>query len=246
VSGKCAFKKEAANGLNAANLSRNLCVCRTETGFSSFSEQSMRSEVASQRFCGLLKNRISGLAAKKIIRVPSRRSQPTERLDNGRSQLLHKMNLPSGFDESAGRVQVLADGIVFHGLDHDEIHAFPTKIVKSMLNQLATNSLPSCGSIHGQIRNPPFPGFTVNPRRDVSDYPAFDLRDKDSVWIDLNILIHMPSLAPSPVMIAHYSDGLFHILIDRNSIKPLNGNASEFIEIPWLVSSHAHRQSFPD
>jgi len=133
------------------------------------------------------------------------------------------MGLASDFNEAAGRVQVLADGVLRHCFDYRENHFFGSEIIQSVFDELPAQTAASELSDHSQVGNASSAGFAIDTSRDIADHAAVGLSDKNPSWIGSHIFVYVSRFAPAPIMSVENSEMSFDIFFDGHAAKGLNG-----------------------
>ena len=141
------------------------------------------------------------------------------------------MDLPGDFDKAACRIKVLADFVSLECLDHRVGQTLAAKVIQSVLDEPATESLASRFGDKRDIGNATLAGRTVHRRRDVAHYLAFALRDKNSARVGSSIVIDVAHLSPSPVVAVQNSQMLLQQLIDGRAAKSFGGDPFEHFKI---------------
>lgn len=135
---------------------------------------------------------------------------------------------------------MLANGIVNHGLNHREGHAFAAEIIQRVLDELAPDAAATRRLVYGEIRDPSFVRLPVEARADIAEYSPRCLRHKDAIRIGGNVLIHVPRLAPTPIVRAHNAKAPLHILVNGDTFETFDRDALQFIDIAGLIESYFH------
>lgn len=132
-------------------------------------------------------------------------------------QFAGEVDLAGDFDEAAGRIQMMAGGVLGHRFDHGVGETFAAKIVERVLDQLAAQTAIAEISGDGQIRNASFAGFAVNHGRDVADDMSFGFGDENAGGIGRNIFVDVTSFAPAPVVAVENAERLLDVFLERDT-----------------------------
>lgn len=98
------------------------------------------------------------------------------------------MYLPRDFLESAGRVQVLADGIVRQRFNADVPHALSPEMLECVLDEPSSQPESSLIGVHSQIGNEAHTRLDIDPRGDIAYDSTCSFGDEHAVWVSAGIL----------------------------------------------------------
>jgi hypothetical protein len=148
------------------------------------------------------------------------------------------MHLTAYFDETARRIEMVADFVVSHRFDHRECHALLTKIVQRVFNKVAAESAPARIRHDGEVRNPPLAGLAVETCADVSKNLVALSRNKDPGGIRAHIVIDIARFPPAPIPFMDNPNLFLDALVERQTLKGFDGNSLQLRQVVGLVKSN--------
>jgi hypothetical protein len=154
------------------------------------------------------------------------------------------VSLAGDFHKTAGRVEVLANGILCHGLDYGKGHPFGAEILQRMFDELAAQTAAAKLRGNSKVRDAAFASFAIETSGNVTDKLALGFRYENTCRVRRDIVIDVTRFAPTPIVAVENAKGCFDIFLDGDA--PERGDGEPFDCFQVIGAIEAERNGFHD